>query len=314
MGKLPTNPEHLVLKPVVQTTFVVPEATETSMTAKQRREVIRLAMLVKRVIEAPNYRPLLLPEVALELMEVANRPDADFRKVEATVSRDPAVAARVLSVASSALFSRGQPVRSLRGAITRLGLAEVRNVAFEVAAQARIFRVPGYAQRMRKSLRLARFSGRVAQTICRTLGFESDLAHLCGLLHDMGEPLILGVIGDAAGMKSQPLPPLPIVQTVVDGYHAAAGALVCRAWKLPDCIADAAENHHRPKLSVHPARMALVVACADMLLAHAGVAICAIVVDPLDPPLLYQLGLSPAQVAELQRFAGQVVAADDSVR
>jgi putative nucleotidyltransferase with HDIG domain len=276
--------------------------------------VISLAMLVKRVVEAPDFRPSLLPEVALELMSMANHPDVDLRKVEATVTRDPTVAARLISVANSALFGRGQPVRSLRGAITRLGLAEVRNLAFEVAAQARIFRAAGYAQRMREMFRRARLSGRVAQEICRALGFEPDLAHLCGLLHDMGEPLIFGIVGDAARMKSQPLPAPEVAQTVVDGYHAAAGAVVCRAWKLPECIADAVEHHHQPKLPTHPARMALVVVCADMLLSHAGLMMCTVVVDPLEPPLPYQLGLSPDQVTRLQRFVDQTAAELDSPR
>jgi HD-like signal output (HDOD) protein len=109
-----------------------------------------IAKMVKEVLDSDDYEPPILPEVALSLTQLANRPDVDFHQVERVVSKDPLVAAKIVAVANSAFYSRGQPVRSLGLAIARLGLAAVRDVAFQVVAQTTIFKVAGYATRMRE--------------------------------------------------------------------------------------------------------------------------------------------------------------------
>ena len=111
---------------------------------------LQIAKIVKEILDSDEYEPPILPEVALSLTQMANKPDVDFHQVEKVVSKDPLVAAKIVAVANSAFYSRGQPVRSLGLAIARLGLAAVRDVAFQVVAQTTIFKVAGYANRMRE--------------------------------------------------------------------------------------------------------------------------------------------------------------------
>src|SRR5690242_147954 len=94
---------------------------------------------VVRTIDSGKFALPLLPEIAMTLSRVASKPNVPMREVEAAVSRDPSVAARVLSVANSAAYNRGTPVNSLGTAIVRLGLGRVRDLAYQVVAQNRIF-------------------------------------------------------------------------------------------------------------------------------------------------------------------------------
>jgi HD-like signal output (HDOD) protein len=275
----------------------------------QRQQALAMVLRVKQALDSGKFKPPLLPEVALSLTQMAQRPDVDLGQVENTVSQDPTVAARVVATANSALFSRGSPARSLRMAIMRLGLAEVRNVAYEVVAQTSVFRVRGYDQQMRVRFEQGQAAGALARQICRLTQAESEMAYLCGLLHDMGEAIILGILGQEATARRESSPPLETVQPMVDEYHARVGAHVCRMWQLPSFISDAVLHHHHPLESTDPSQMATVIAVANRLVSHAGIGMEADPVDPMQEPLFYRLNLTPNQVTELTDFADSLAQA-----
>ncbi len=295
-------------------TIVVSDDDIESDEARQKNQLAhRTAMLVRQTIDSDQYQPPLLPEVAVSLSEMAGKPNVSIRDVEALVTRDPTVAARVVAVANSAFYNRGTSIKSLRAAITRLGLSEVRDVAFQVVAKTRIFRVPGYTERMRELFDAAQAAGLVTRKLCRILRFESELAYLCGLLHDMGEAIILGIIGDNCRENKTTPPSLKALDDAIVTYHSAAGARVCSLWGLSETIADAVRCHHSPDRSENPSQMATVVAVADICLAHAGIGCETKRVDPLQEPLFYRLNLNPEQVEELLSFADAVGENEDSL-
>lgn len=279
------------------------------------------ALLIKRVVESENYQPPLLPEVAVTLTRIASQSDVDLPVLQAAVERDPTIAARILSVANSALNSRGSPVVSLRAAIVRLGVAQVRDVAFQVVAMNKIFRVPGYTERVRSLFDVAHASGTLARGICRLLGIDSDSAYLSGLLHDMGEAIILGIVGTEAKNRNLRPPPLANLQATIDTYHARVGARVCKTWNLDSSLVNAILYHHQPEKSSDPGRMALILAAADQLIVHAGIGCTAkpigtafdlsvrtLDLDPFEQGVdpLQALGLDASQVTRLLNYAEKI--------
>ena len=135
--------------------------------------------------------------------------------------------------------------------------------------------------------------------MCLALKFEKELAYLCGLLHDMGEAIILSIIGTACRMRSTPPPPLDRLRNTISQLHARAGAVVCTAWKLPPRIIDAVEYHHQIDHADPSSQMAAVVAVADLLLSHAGIGVPQCKIDPAHEPLFYKLNLTPGAVRTL---------------
>lgn len=262
--------------------------------ASPSASAVRIMDEVSKIIDEGAFKLPLLPEVALNLSRVASRPNVDLREVEAAICRDPAVAAKVLSVANSAIYARGTTLNSLGGAILRLGLGQVRDLVYQVVAQNKIFRVPGYTERTRELFESAQAGALVAREISRILGQKSDLAYLCGLFHDMGESVILGIISELKRPKSEPIPKVPELAPIIDRYHAAIGAKVALAWKLPDSIADAILNHHHPEQSTDPSKMALLAAVADLALIHVGLGVPQEVIVPEDRPEFAALGLDAA--------------------
>jgi HD-like signal output (HDOD) protein len=189
----------------------------------------------------------------------------------------------------------------------RLGLTEVRDVAFQAVAKTTIFRVPGFTDRMRELFTAAQASGLFAKRICQILKFQSESAYLCGLLHDMGEAIILGIA--APRSKEQgPMPPLEkeALFETINVYHARTGAMVSAMWGLPNMVCDAILHHHKPELSEDPTQMALVIAVADLMSEHVGLGVYQRTIDPMKEPLFYKLNLSPSDVANLLSFAEEV--------
>ncbi|MBN2716794.1 MAG: HDOD domain-containing protein [Deltaproteobacteria bacterium] len=272
---------------------------------------LQIATLVKGILDSDDYEPPILPEVALSLTQMANRPDVDFHQVEKIVSRDPLVAAKIVAVANSAFYSRGQPVRSLSLAIARLGLAAVRDVAFQVVAQTTIFKASAYTSRMRELYAAAQLAGVIAREICIRLTFESEMAYLCGLLHDMGEAIILGIVANHC--KKNKLDPYPAesVQATVELLHAQVGSRICESWGLPRVLSDAILFHHRSTESRDEANMSTVIAVTDLLLRHVGAGVPQQKINPMAEPLFYRLNLTPTQVTALLEFAEEAVQNDE---
>ncbi len=81
-----------------------------TLEAKERGVACSLTDVISKALQSKEFKPPLLPEVAISLTRLAGQPDVAIMAVEEVVGRDPAVAARVLSVANSAYYSRGQAV------------------------------------------------------------------------------------------------------------------------------------------------------------------------------------------------------------
>ena len=62
------------------------------------------------------------PAVAMQVLQLAQDPDIDLSKVADAVSADAAIAAKVMRIANSAMYSRRRQSTNLRQALIVLGL------------------------------------------------------------------------------------------------------------------------------------------------------------------------------------------------
>lgn len=288
------------------------DADKAPLSVVDRERAERIGFSIKRIIESGAFKPPLLPEVAALLMTVAREPEVRIADIEAIVCRDPAVAARVLRAANSPFYRGSQVFTSISAAITRIGLRDVRDIAFQVATMSTVFRVPRYAERMRELSSNAMISGAVAREICKTLRVDVELAYLCGLLHDMGEAAILGIVADGCTKKRQPVPPLSELATTVEGYHELVGAWITRHWKLADVITDAILDHHHPDRSRDT--MPAVLATTDRIVAHAALPRAVRPAELERAAIFDRLGLSAPQIASIAEFAERAIGESAKMR
>ncbi len=221
------------------------------------------AKLAAGALELP-----LLPGVAMELTSLAGREDVDARIIADMLKRDPALSAHVLRIVNSPLYSPRAQIVSLQQAVSRVGVAKIREVALVIACRTGVFKAKGFEREIdaifEHSIAVALFS----QEIARSTRHNVDDAFLCGLLHDVGRPVLLQAVltslRDAHAEASR-----GAILELVDELHESAGAALATAWTLPESVATALGKHHaaRPDLEAIPVR---IVSLADAFAHHSS--------------------------------------------
>lgn len=220
------------------------------------------------LFRSPEYRPPLLPAVALELLAVSQQPRVTAAQIGELLGHDPLLAGQVLRLAGSAAYARGEPVRTLDQAILRLGLARVTDLFFQACMELKVFRAPGFESEMEALRAHSVLTAEAARIVCRhSVGFEEH-AFLCGLLHDVGTAACILALSDSAA-RGRELD-LPTALSCVEEIHESCSQMVAKIWKLPSDIELALSLHHRLVLDGHFHPIAAAVALADGLAAELG--------------------------------------------
>ncbi len=214
-----------------------------------------------------------LPEVALKIRRALADDNVSVTEVARLLGSDPALAARTLRIANSALFYRGsRPITSLNGAVSQLGYKMVRNVALSFAAQ-QVF--IGYGSRPLRDLvsavwRHSVHAAVVAHMLARVrTKLNADEAFLAGLLHEVGKLYIVMRAKDNVEVLASD----PGFQSVLTAWHPRVGRAVIEAWDLPPDLAAAVGDHESCSLEApDPPTMTAVVAVANYLVEHSEAA------------------------------------------
>lgn len=220
------------------------------------RSAVHVRLL--RLFASPSYRPPLLPEVAQEVIRLAQRPDVSFGEVTSVLERDPVLAAKVLSISQSAMYRARTPALTLQQATVRLGLTALRNVVVEACLTLKVFKAPGYEPAMDRLSWHSIATAYVMRSLARRARVDPDYAFLCGLLHDIGIAASLLALSDDARGEALPFEELG---PVLDEVHQDASGMVTRLWSIPAEIQQLVATHHQLNVggTPHAVNAALIV-------------------------------------------------------
>lgn len=181
----------------------------------------------------------MLPAVAQSALQLVNNPDTNIAEFARLVEKDPPIAARFLSVANSALYSRGRKVTSLEEAVMRLGLYACRDLLMQVVYASTLSGLKRYQREVQASFQRSVHSGLTCRAVCATLDIRFREAYLCGLLHDIGESRVYRILSELGEPASEAEAAL-----LVHRYHERAGVELADLWKLPPEIQEVCQAHH----------------------------------------------------------------------
>ena len=203
----------------------------------------------------------LLPGVAMEITSAAGKEDVDARTIADLLKRDPSLSAHVLRIVNSPVYSPRAQIVSLQQAVARVGAVKIREIALVIACKTGVFKAKGYEKEIDEVFRHCIATALFAQEIARNTRNNVEDAFLCGLLHDVGRPVLLQAL--VTQLKEAKLnADREAVLGLVAELHEAAGSALAKAWTLPDTVVTALAKHHAPKpeLECVPVR---IVALAD---------------------------------------------------
>lgn len=226
-----------------------------------------LAGLRARLVERIGGDELdlpVLPDVAARVLDACQDRDGGPRELSELIQRDPALAGNVMRIANSAAYAAAEPIVSLQQAISRLGMSTLGDIAIAAAMNAKVFAVPGREDQMRVMRAHAATAGIWTREIARQRRRNVEAAFLSGLLHDVGEPILLRTVLDlAAGADLD----AATVSAWIHELHPAVGARLLERWKLPPWVAAAVAGHHAPEQAGEHRELSATAMLGD-LLAH----------------------------------------------
>jgi HD-like signal output (HDOD) protein len=236
----------------------------------------------------------VLPKVAHEVMIAAGDPKRGAAEVARAIEKDPALCATVLRAANSAMFGSTVEIVSARQAVLRLGLLEVATLATTAAMRSALVDHGAFEQHMKTWWRDALATALFAKEIARLRRQAVDSAFLCGLLREVGVPVILRVLS-----RSRVASDAPAVEAALARHARTAGLLLCDAWQLTAPVRAAIADVPDPKYLDHVCTARLAAAFARGL-------------DPAAEDVT-SLNLDPEELETLVAMASTIAATVESM-
>jgi HD-like signal output (HDOD) protein len=209
---------------------------------------------LKRYVQKIEKLPTV-PLIAQEILNLVGDDLTSVGKIERVVENDPAISAKILSVANSVFFGVKVRTKTLDSAIMRIGFSNVKNIALGISLMTVLQdgdrgEVFDYKRLYNHSVTV----GFVARLLSRklTLDFSEEIM-MNGMLHDLGY-LVLNryfseMYKDVLESFDHGNSLLEAEKTVLGFDHTDIGSWLAGQWNLPNSILDTTVYHHAPSLA-----------------------------------------------------------------
>ena len=212
------------------------------------------------------------PQVLLRLLQLVDDDSTTMTELARLVGQDPGLCTRVLTAANSSAVRRGKELQSIESCLMALGTRLVRSIATCLSVRS-LFEERGsgpevdLADFWTHSLLVAEISRGLAVA---THYPRADEAYLAGLLHDVGELIMLSALGEpyaqllASCDSESSLSAMEV--DLLGAHHGEIGTWLADQWHLDSPFADGILFHHQPpEQIVGAAQLAQVVWLAHAL-------------------------------------------------
>jgi len=172
-----------------------------------------------------------LPDVAMRVARALDNGVSDADSIAEVIQTDPAITAKLIKAANSAMYGRCMPVETCSAAVVRLGSALTHKLVLSLSMR-ELFtsESPQLQQRMKMQWK---HSTEVA-ALCFVLArrdsrFNPEQAMLVGLLHDIGVVAVLNYIDKFPLEVTQPA----IIDDAVKNLRARTSSMILEKWRFP---------------------------------------------------------------------------------
>jgi len=206
------------------------------------------------LIEGGRQLPTL-PVLVLQVQRALANDRSGPRDIAHLIERDPVLAARVLRLANSAAFSRGDPITTIGAAVGRLGMNHVRSLCLAVGvvrAFGNSYRRLDHQRYWQHSVAVGMVAERLTHMSKRYAQVDGEEAYVAGLLHDVGLlvcdqffPAEFAAIEEETDRES--IGRWRVETTRLGLDHGDIGGQVLSRWQLPAGVMEAVAAHHHPE-------------------------------------------------------------------
>ena len=218
----------------------------------------------KDIVYAINNDQLVLPtlpEVALQVRDVAENSESSLQDLAVVINNDVAMSARIIRVCNSPLLRGNREINNLQMAIGRLGMAYTANLAIGLAME-QMFQAT--SEMVDKRMREVWQTSTEVAGICHVLAahytkLKPDQATLAGLIHQLGILPVLTYIEENDIQINN-----IILDNIIDAMAPAIGSYILKKWDFPKELQIVPKEHCNFSRSVAQADFADLVMVAKL--------------------------------------------------
>lgn len=214
-----------------------------------------------------------LPSVFVRLNQLVESPRSTVNQIADVIGQDPALTARLLRMANSAMFGMRSQVETISKAVNVIGMKRLRDLALATAA------VKAFEKTTNPLLPQEDFwlhsirCGLAAKFLAEQAKIpQSESLFIAGLLHDIGDLIMFHRVPaesrraiEQSLEESRPVSLQEIEQKVLGFDHAMVGMELAQHWNLPALFTETIRWHHEPEKATQFQKQVAVVHIANTL-------------------------------------------------
>ncbi len=188
-------------------------------------------------LESGKLLPSLSP-LTMRLIELAADDNSSLNDIAALIEKDPSLTIRILKLANSVFFRFGNPVKTVKQAIVRIGTRQTRLLALSLLLKDTFPMSKVGAADYRRFWRLCLYQGLTAQSLAQQLKTgDAEEAFTAGFTLEIGLLALLHAFADLNETANVPWYPLPrLLEWEKERYgvdHREIGEFILSHWKFP---------------------------------------------------------------------------------
>src|SRR3954453_12251712 len=154
--------------------------------------------LLQRIRQCPTLPSL--PSIAVQVLELAQKPEVDIAEIARIISKDPALSGKILRTVNSSFYGRSQHVSTISHALVILGLQSVKTLVLGFSLVSNLSKTKAKGFKHIAYWKRSIFAATAARTIASKINLvQQEEAFLASLLMDIGMLVLDQVIGEQYG-------------------------------------------------------------------------------------------------------------------
>lgn len=196
-----------------------------------------------------------LPTTFYTLSEVIERPFSSAYDISNVISKDTALAAKLLKIVNSPFYGFPSKIDTLSRAVSIVGTKQLCALAMGIAIINSFKDIPSELIDMKRFWQHSIATGICARMLATYKKYpDTERIFVAGLLHDIGRLVLYQYLGkrsrEILNMANDHGELLYVCEKASLGFdHATIGGILMEKWKLPITLEHTVNFHHRPSKS-----------------------------------------------------------------
>ncbi|MFH2066415.1 MAG: HDOD domain-containing protein [Pseudomonadota bacterium] len=207
-------------------------APENAKHKLDRNAILGIAREIVDKVKREEIEIPVLPKIFKQVQDILDNPTASPDDLARAIERDAVISVRLIATANSPLYRGNTPVRTVKEAIPRLGIREVKDVVLAIASKS-LYQVKNDLLKMlfekiwQHSLACAYCAKLLAEKLNQK---DAEKYFTIGLSHDIGKLMFLRFISNADFVKD--VKSVSDIISYLDEINVSLSGVILRHWRL----------------------------------------------------------------------------------